>query len=75
MTTYLASPRLSAQREGWSWAVGLKDLQKAPECPEVPAFKTSGMAWHVHDRTGQHMVTLFPELGTLSAAGWLSQAP
>lgn len=46
---------------------------KAPECPEVPAFKASGMACHVHDRMGQHMVTLSLELGTLSAAGWLSQ--
>lgn len=46
---------------------------KALECPKVPAFKASGMACPVHDRIRQHMVTLFLELGTLSAAGWLSQ--
>lgn len=46
---------------------------KALKCPKVPAFKASRMACPVHDRIRQHMVTLSQELGTLSAAGWLSQ--
>jgi hypothetical protein len=70
---YLASPCLLSQWEGWSWTADQKDLKKTLEGPKVPPLEASGMACPVHDRIRQHMVTLSLELGTLSAAVWLSQ--
>lgn len=73
MTEYLWLPPDCHHRgrAGLGLYVGLKDL---PKLNALWCQPSRHLRWHVvHDRTGQHMVTLSPELGTLSAAGWLSQ--
>lgn len=51
MTEYLAFPRLSPQREGWSWAVGLKDLRKLLNALRCQPSRHLG--WHVMCMTGR----------------------
>lgn len=69
----MASPCFVITVGGLALDYRLQGCAKARECPKVPVFKASGMACPVHDRIRQHMVTLSLELGTLSAAGRLSQ--
>lgn len=70
-TGYLASPFWLSQWEGWPWTADRRDLQKLLNA--LRCHPSRHLGWLVLCRIRQHVVTLSLELGTLSAAGWLSQ--